>query len=87
MEKQTAKRIYAELLRRFHSVSIRCNILEQSLCTGNHDNCRLHFTRGDFDVSAGAHNDAFYHKNMVLTQLDKNRKYYNENYAKTPTAF
>jgi len=56
--------------------------LEQILCVGNHKNCHLHFTRGEFDTNVNANKDLVYHKNVVLKQREKNKEHYKENFAK-----
>lgn len=55
--------------------------LERALCVGNHRDCNLHFTRGEFDPGAGAKADAERMK-VVLKQRDKNRKYFQQNQAR-----
>lgn len=51
--------------------------LEQQLCTGNHKDCRLHFTRGEF--AAQTESD---HRKAVLKQREKNRQHFKENLAR-----
>jgi len=49
--------------------------LEQILCSENHKNCHLHFTRGEFDENE----KATYQKKVALMQREKNKKHYKEN--------
>jgi len=51
--------------------------LEQQLCTGNHKDCRLHFTRGEF--AAQTESD---HRKAVLKQREKNQQHFKENLAR-----
>lgn len=52
--------------------------LEKSLCSGNHKNCHLHFTRGEFEYNQKAAG----HGKAALKQKEKNIKHYNENFAR-----
>lgn len=52
-------------------------VLEQQLCTGNHKDCRLHFTRGEF--AAQTESD---HRKAVLKQREKNQQHFKENLAR-----
>lgn len=56
--------------------------LEKSLCFGNHKNCHIHFTRGEFDNSLSINIDVVYHKNTALKQREKNREHYRKNIAR-----
>lgn len=51
--------------------------LEQILCTGNHKECHLHFTRGDFDPKIESE-----HKKIVFDQKEKNQKHFKLNFAR-----
>lgn len=55
--------------------------LEQVLCAGNHKDCCLHFTRGEFD--AGDDSD---YRRAILKQKDKNQKYFRQNLARHNTS-
>lgn len=55
---------------------------EEVLCVGNHKNCHIHFTRGDFDVNVRVNKNAAKHRNDVLKQREENNKNYNENLAR-----
>ena len=52
-------------------------ILEKKLCTGAHKNCRLHFTRGEIDVSGNLSEQ----QSVILMQREKNRAYFRKNLA------
>lgn len=60
----------------------RIKAIEQVICSGNHRNCHLHFTRGEYIGSINDSRDAVNHKNAVLKQCDKNKKHYQENLAR-----
>lgn len=51
--------------------------LEKDLCDGNHKNCHLHFTRGEFDNK----NEVTVQRMVALKQREKNRNHYNENFV------
>lgn len=71
-----------EYIQNYFGTSIlpepRTKALEQLLCSGNHEKCHLHFTRGEFDDNE----DAVYQKNVALKQREKNKKHYKENFAR-----
>jgi hypothetical protein len=50
--------------------------LENKLCTGNHKNCHLHITKGEFSDNGTAKKDSEQIKRDILLQRNKNRKYY-----------
>ncbi len=50
--------------------------MEKSLCTGNHSDCHLHYTRGEFNEKTGYKSKDDYLKMTALRQLKKNRAYY-----------
>ncbi len=60
----------------------RTNALEQTLCIGNHVNCHLHFTRGEFDAALDANGDEVDHKKAALKQTEKNKEQFKENFAR-----
>jgi len=55
--------------------------LEQALCTGNHKNCHLHFTRGEFDADTVKKVGGKDQKAIALTQREKNKHYYDQRLA------
>lgn len=55
--------------------------MERSLCSGNHSECHLHFTRGAFSEKEGFKSKDDYLRMTALRQLKKNRAYYEENAA------
>ena len=79
-----------EHIKNYYGTSIlpepQIKSLEQSLCWGNHKNCHLYFTRGEFDMSAGADKDTVYHEKNALEQRNKNKKHYKENFAKNSSS-
>ncbi len=48
--------------------------LEKVLCIGNHKNCHLHFTRGEFGDTVVVKKDIEVHRDSVLKQIEKNKK-------------
>ena len=52
--------------------------LEKILCTGNHKNCHLHFTRGEFELNQKAAGQG----KAALIQKEKNIRHYKENFAR-----
>lgn len=56
--------------------------LEKILCVDNHKNCRIHFTRGEFDANTVMRFTANDHKNGILNQREKNKAYYQKNIVK-----
>lgn len=75
-----------QYIQNYYGASIvpesREKALEQVLCYGNHKNCHLHFTRGEFDPDMRANRDAVSHRNAALKQREKNKKHYKENFAR-----
>ncbi len=55
--------------------------LEKCVCTGNHKNCHLHFTRGDFDALALKMGGAV-HRKDVLDQREINTAHFNRSLAR-----
>lgn len=53
--------------------------LERVLCVEKHQNCHLHFTRGEFDSKTVARSESIFRANAALSQRQKNRDSYNEN--------
>jgi len=51
-------------------------MLEQVLCIGNHKDCHLHITRGDFDPKIESE-----YKKDVFKQKEKNLKHFKQNFA------
>ncbi len=56
--------------------------LEQLLCYGNHDNCHLYFTRGEFNTAADESGAVTLRKNDALKQRELNKIIYLENAAR-----
>ncbi|MGB4439537.1 MAG: hypothetical protein WBJ13_10035, partial [Sedimentibacter sp.] len=56
--------------------------LEQIMCTGNHKNCHLHFTRGKFEHNMQAEENITVQEKVALWQKEKNNKYYKDNLAR-----
>lgn len=54
------------------------NAAEKELCTGAHENCRLHFTRGTPDTRALSTEAAWELENFKR-QRERNREYFNKN--------
>lgn len=52
--------------------------LENILCSGNHEKCRLHFTRGQFEDNE----DSKLRQSLTSAQRDKNKNHYTENYIR-----
>ncbi|MPM08180.1 hypothetical protein SDC9_54492 [bioreactor metagenome] len=60
--------------------------LEQKLCYGNHENCHLYFTRGEFDTVADNSGAVALRKNDALRQRELNKNFYLENTAKNKSS-
>ena len=56
-------------------------VFEKALCTGNHKNNHLHFTRGEYD-SAIVDADTEYIKRVALEKREANINFYHDNYAR-----
>lgn len=56
--------------------------LERILCVGNHKNCRLHFTRGEFETNAATGAGSQRRKELALQQREKNQADYKKNLAR-----
>jgi len=88
IHKLTGKRTNTDrgYIQKYYGVSIlpehKINVLEQSLCTGNHKKARLHITRGEFDESALNDVDAAYNNKVAKEQNESNINYYYDNYAR-----
>lgn len=69
-----------EMVQNRHGVSLlsetQTRSLEQALCIGNHKNCHLHITRGDFDPKV----ENEYKKN-IFKQKENNQKHFKRNFA------
>lgn len=82
-QRNEAKR---EFMENYYGASIlsesQIKALEKVLCIGNHKNCHLHFTRGEFGDTVIAKKDIEYHRDFVLKQIEKNKKHYKENFAR-----
>jgi hypothetical protein len=64
----------------------RLQSIEKRLCAGSHENCFLHFTRGEQVVSGDLPRDALLQQSSALTQRDKNRADYRAHYARNENA-
>lgn len=60
----------------------KVHLMEQSICTGNHQKSKLHFTRGEFDHSAANDADALYLKKIANEQRESNINFYYDSYAR-----
>ena len=60
--------------------------LERTLCTGNHKNCHLHFTRGEFDDEFGNDANAIFYNKALADQKQINLDHFNLNYIKYKNA-
>lgn len=73
-------------IRKYFGSSIidqrKTNLIERSLCTGNHKNTHLHFTRGEFDAEFGDDSNALYYNKILKEQREINLDHYNANYIK-----
>jgi len=56
--------------------------LEQKLCYGNHENCHLYFTRGEFNTDGNSKGAVILRKNAALSQRELNKQFYRENIAR-----
>lgn len=56
--------------------------IETRLCAGSHENCFLHFTRGEFGAGGDLPRDAVLQQRSALNQRDKNRSAYRAHYAR-----
>lgn len=57
--------------------------MENALCTGNHETCHLHFTRGDFIEKRGFKGKDDFLKESALRQRASNRAYFEANRTET----
>ncbi|MCH3964596.1 MAG: hypothetical protein LKE46_10000 [Clostridium sp.] len=75
-----------KFMQGYYGVSIlqepRVKALEKILCIGNHKNCHVHFTRGNFDVHIKNNTSTVKHQDDILKQREKNNIHYNENFAR-----
>lgn len=61
--------------------------IERELCTGNHKNCHLHFTRGErIEISQVQNGFEALVRQREAAQVDKNREYYRQNLNQNNTA-
>jgi len=56
--------------------------IERNLCIGNHKNCHLHFTRGEFDAEFEGDVNAIYYNKAFMEQKEINLAHFNANYIK-----
>ncbi len=75
-----------QYIRKYFGASIiseqKTHSIEKSLCTGNHKNTHLHFTRGEFDTEFGNDANAIYYNKSLKEQREINLEHYNSNYIK-----
>jgi len=62
------------------------NDIEKSLCTGNHEGCHLHFTRGEPVKGKIQNGFEALQKTREAVQIAKNRQYYEDNISRGRTA-
>ena len=60
--------------------------IERRLCTGNHTNCHLHFTRGEPVPGHIRNGFEALQKEREAAQIERNRRYYQEHLAQNYTA-
>lgn len=53
--------------------------VEKNLCIGNHRNCHIYFTKGNFNADSESNRSMLKHRDDVLKQREKNSLYYNKN--------
>lgn len=56
--------------------------IEKNLCIGNHKNCHLHFTKGEFDKEFGDDVNALYYNKALKEQREINLEHFNSNYIR-----
>lgn len=75
-----------EYVQRFYGISIlpdaQTKALEQMLCTSKHQDCHLHFTRGEFKSSDSDNMETAEHKKSLANQKEKNKEYFQANLAR-----
>lgn len=75
-----------QYIRKYFGASIiseqKTYSIERSLCIGNHKNCHLHFTRGEFDAEFESDVNAIYYNRAFMEQKEINLAHFNENYIK-----
>lgn len=76
-------------IQSFYGVSLlsdgQTKELENILCTGNHRNCRLHFTHGEFATELAETRPGAEHKKAIMTQREKNHRAYQKHSARNNT--
>ncbi len=80
VQAQTENRLRETIQSRYGAsllTETQTRVLEHLLCTGNHKDCHLHITRGDFDPK----NESEY-KKIVSKQKEKNLKHFKQNFAR-----
>jgi hypothetical protein len=75
-----------QYIRKYFGASIiseqKTYSIERSLCIGNHKNCHLHFTRGEFDAEFESDSNAIYYNKALMEQKEINSAHFNANYIK-----
>jgi hypothetical protein len=75
-----------EYMQKLYGISIlpesQTKAIEQVLCTGNHKNCHMHFTCGQFEDNIINNRDAIYHRDAVIRQREKNKEHYKKDLAR-----
>lgn len=56
--------------------------IEKDVCTGNHDGCGIHITRGEIEDVSKLGRDAAVHRSCVSAQRERNREFYAQNLAR-----
>jgi hypothetical protein len=82
-KKDDSERLY---IRKYFGASIlteqKTHLMERTLCTGNHKNTHLHFTRGEFDQEFENDSNALYYHKALKEQREINLEHFNSNYIK-----
>ena len=75
-----------QFIRKYFGASIiseqKTYSIEHSICVGNHKNCHLHFTRGEFDTEFGNDVNAAYYNKALMEQREINSAHFSSNYIK-----
>ena len=75
-----------QFIRKYFGTSViseqKTQLIERSLCVGNHKNTHLHFTRGEFDDEFGNDSNALYYNKALNEQREINLDHFNSNYIK-----
>ena len=93
-QEQLRTSLTAEELREFmagkYGLSLfspaQAKAVERELCTGNHANCHLHVTKGARTQTKIRNGFEAIHREQEAAQIEKNRRYYRENLARSRAA-